>query len=156
MINQVTIVGRLTKTPELRYTPGGNAVTNFTVACNKPKKDGQDQGANFVECVTWGKNAENLCNYQKKGNLIGATGHIQSRSYEANDGKRVYVQEVLAERVQFLEFNGNSEGNSNTSEGAGSRYNRQAETNSNFTRVNDDPFANNGETIDISSDDLPF
>jgi len=150
MINNVTIVGRLTKTPELRITPNGNAVSNFTVACSKPKKDGQDQGANFVECVTWGKSAENLCNYQKKGNLIGVTGLIQSRSYEDNSGKRVYVQEVLAERIQFLEFNGNNSGNTNTS-----NSNRNANTGGN-TGVTDDPFQNQGDTVNFNDDDLPF
>jgi len=148
MINQVVVIGRLTKTPELKYTPGGHAVTSFTVACNKPKKDGQDQGANFVECVAWRQSAESLCNYQKKGNLIGVTGHIQSRSYEDNSGKKVYVQEVLAERIQFLEFNGNSQGNGNTS-------NQGNSSNTGYTRVDDDPF-NNGQTVDISDDDLPF
>lgn len=152
MINNVTIVGRLTKTPELRITPGGSSVTNFTVACSKPKKDGQDQGANFVECVAWSKSAENLCNYQKKGNLIGVTGLIQSRSYEDNSGKRVYVQEVLAERIQFLEFKGNNSGNTNTSNG-----NRNANTggNTGYTRVDDDPF-NNGDTVEFKDSDLPF
>lgn len=147
MINQTTIVGRLTKTPELRYTPAGNAVANFTVACDKPKKDGQDQGANFISCVTWGRSAENLCNYQKKGNLIGLTGYNQSRSYEDNGGKRVYVQEVVAERIQFLEP---KSGGGSSQQGSGQTGNQG------YTRVDDDPFQNNGETVDISDDDLPF
>lgn len=153
MINQTVLVGRIARDLVLRYTPQGTAVLNFTVACNRPKKDGQEQQADFINCVVFGRQAENLANFQKKGSLIGIAGRNQSRSYEDSDNKKVYVQEIVAERVQFLEFNGNSQGNDNT---PGNSYNRAAEQNSNFTRVNDDPFANNGETIDISSDDLPF
>jgi len=152
MINQSVLVGRIARDLVLRYTPSGTAVLNFTVACNKPKKDGQEQEADFLNCVTFGKQAENLANFQKKGSLIGITGRNQSRSYEGQDGKRVYVQEIVAERVQFLEFSGNGEGNTNTPR---DNYNRAAEQNSNYTRVDDDPY-NSGETIDIKDDDLPF
>ncbi|AGY47971.1 single-stranded DNA-binding protein [Bacillus phage poppyseed] len=136
MINQSIVVGRLTKTPELRYTPSGAAVTNFTVACNKPKKDGKDQGADFINCVAWNKQAENLCNYQTKGALIGVTGRTTTRSYEDNSGKKVYVQEILAQSIQFLEFRDNNGGNSNTS--------------------NQGTAFDEGETMDIQDDDLPF
>ncbi len=101
-----------------------------------------------LNVVTFGRQAENLANFQKKGSLIGVTGRNQSRSYEGQDGKRVYVQEIVAESIKFLEFNGNGQGNSNTSnQGNGS--------NQGYTRVDDDPF-NSGQTVDIQDDDLPF
>src|SRR5699024_1559851 len=113
MLNRVVIAGRLTKDPELRYTPNGVAVSNFTVATNRPFKNQQgDQEADFINCVAWRKPAENLAQYMSKGSLIGVDGRIQTRSYEGENGKRVYVTEVLAENVQFLEPSKNK-GNGN-------------------------------------------
>jgi single-strand binding protein len=104
MINRVVLVGRLTKDPELRYTPNGVAACTFTLAVNRPFTNQQgDRDADFINCVAWRGTAENLANYQKKGNLIGIDGRIQTRSYEGNDGKRRYIAEVIAESVQFLE-----------------------------------------------------
>jgi len=104
MLNRVVLVGRLTRDPDLRYTPSGVAVANFTVAANRPFKNQQgEQEADFINCVTWRKQAENLANYMRKGSLIGVDGRIQTRSYEGQDGKMVYVTEVLAESIQFLE-----------------------------------------------------
>lgn len=100
-LNRVVLCGRLTKDPELRYTPNGVAVANFTIAVNRPFS--KDNEADFINCVVWKRNAENLANYQKKGNLIGVDGRIQTRNFEGKDGKRVFVQEVVAEHIQFLE-----------------------------------------------------
>src|SRR5690625_681904 len=103
MLNRVVIVGRLTRDPDLRYTPNGVAVANFTVAANRPFTNQQgNREADFINCVVWRKPAENLANYMKKGNLIGVDGRLQSRSYEGQDGKTVYVTEVVADSVQFL------------------------------------------------------
>lgn len=103
-MNRVVLVGRLARDPELRYTPAGQAVASFTVAVNRPFKNQQgEQEADFINCVAWRKTAENLANYMKKGNLIGIEGRIQTRSYEGKDGKTVYVTEVVAENIQFLE-----------------------------------------------------
>ena len=104
MINRVVLVGRLTKDPELRYTPSGLAVVRFTVAVNR-QFQGQngEKEADFINCVAWRKQAENLANYQRKGNLIGVEGRIQTGSYEGQDGKRVYTTEVVADTIQFLE-----------------------------------------------------
>lgn len=122
-MNKVTLIGRLTKDPELKFTPGtGTAVANFTIAVDRrvPNKDGQRE-ADFISVVVWGKIAENTANYMSKGKLIAISGRIQARSYDAKDGTKRYVTEVVAEEVQFLEkmngtnsgqYNGNNEDNS--------------------------------------------
>ncbi|MCI1945865.1 single-stranded DNA-binding protein [Clostridium luticellarii] len=126
-MNKVVLIGRLTKDPELRFTPGmGKAVTTFTIAVDRRfSKDGQRE-ADFIPIVVWGKQAESTANYMSKGKLIGVSGRIQTRNYEAKDGSRRYVTEVIAEEVQFLEWgektssnfnNENPSGNSNKSKG---------------------------------------
>lgn len=106
-MNRTIIVGRLTRDPDLRYTPNGVAVANFTVAVNRPFKSKEgEQEADFINCVAWRKQAENLVNYMKKGSQIGVDGRLQSRSYEGQDGKKVFVTEILAESIQFLESKG--------------------------------------------------
>src|SRR5690554_4580061 len=110
ILNRTILVGRLTRDPELRYTPNGVAVANFTVAANRPFRNQQgEQEADFINCVTWRKSAENLANFMRKGSLIGVDGRIQTRSYENQDGRMVYVTEVLAENIQFLEPRGASQ-----------------------------------------------
>jgi single-strand DNA-binding protein len=104
MINRVVLVGRLTKDPELRYTPSGLAVVRFTVAVNRQfSNQSGEKEADFINCVAWRKQAENLANFQRKGNLVGVEGRIQTGSYEGQDGKRVYTTEVVADTIQFLE-----------------------------------------------------
>lgn len=145
MLNRAVLVGRLTKDVDLRYTPQGKAVGNFTVAVNRPFKNQQtnEYDADFINCVAWGKQAENLANYMKKGNQIGVDGRLQSRTYENNQGQTVFVTEVVADSVQFLEpKKSNSSSKPNSS-------NQQ-------TQQPNDPFANAGEPIDISDQDMPF
>ncbi|WP_078543479.1 single-stranded DNA-binding protein [Litchfieldia alkalitelluris] len=102
MINQVILVGRLTRDPEIRYTADGQAVANVTLAVNRNyKSQAGEIEADFVNCTLWRKTAENTANYCKKGSIIGVSGRIQTRSYE-NDGRRVYITEVLAESVKFM------------------------------------------------------
>jgi single-strand DNA-binding protein len=109
MINNVTLVGRLTKDVELRFTPAGKGVASGTLAVNRNFKNANgEQEADFINIVIWGKPAENTANFTKKGSLIGVTGRIQTRNYEGQDGKRVYVTEVVAEQVTFLEPKGNT------------------------------------------------
>ncbi len=104
MINQVTLVGRLTKEPELKRTSEGTPVTNVTLAVNRQFRNQNGViDADFVQCTLWKKTAENTARYCRKGFLIGITGRIQTRYYDNHDGKRVYVTEVLAESVTFLE-----------------------------------------------------
>lgn len=162
MMNRVVLVGRLTKDPELRYTPNGVPVATFTLAVNRSFTNQQgEREADFINCVVWRKPAENAANYLKKGSLAGVDGKVQTRNYEGQDGKRVYVTEILAESVQFLEprsqnSGGNSQGNTNTGGNSYNSNNGQQKQNNNYTRIEDDPFANNGKTVDISDDDLPF
>src|SRR5690554_6445137 len=101
MVNRVVLVGRLTKDPMLRKTQTGKSVTSFTVAINR--RFSQNDQADFVNCVAWEKTAEIVSQYARKGSLISLEGRIQSRSYDDKDGKRVYVQEVVAENIQLLE-----------------------------------------------------
>lgn len=144
-MNRVVLVGRLTKDPELRYTPNGVAVTNFTLAVNRNFTNQQgEREADFINIVVWNKRAENVAEYLKKGSLAGIDGRIQTRSYENNQGRRVYVTEVVAESVQFLEPKNASASRSNQLE--------DPEGNDYY----EDPFASDAEPIDISDDDLPF
>ena len=123
MINRVVLVGRLTKDPELRYTPSGIASVRFTIAVNRTftGQNGEKE-ADFINCVAWRKQAENLANFQRKGNLIGVEGRIQTGSYEGQDGKRVYTTDVVADAIQFLEprsAGGNQQAPSNQYGGGG-------------------------------------
>lgn len=104
-MNKVVLIGRLTKDPELKFTPGnGTAVSTFTLAVDRRgSKDGQKE-ADFISVVAWGKTAELVANYMSKGKLLGVSGRIQARSYDAKDGTKRYVTEVVAEEVQFLEW----------------------------------------------------
>lgn len=98
MINNVVLVGRIVREPELRYTPQNTAVATFTLAVNRRFKNAQgEREADFINCVIWRQPAENLANWAKKGALVGITGSIQVRNYENKDGQRVYVTEVLAD-----------------------------------------------------------
>ncbi len=115
MINRVVLVGRLTKDPELRYTPNGIASCRFTLAVNRAFKSEGEQQADFIQCVAWRKQAENLANFQRKGNLLGVEGRIQTGSYEGQDGKRVYTTDVVADSIQFLEHKNGSESAQNDS-----------------------------------------
>lgn len=104
MINRTVLVGRLTRDPELRRTAQGDAVTSFTLAVNRnyTSNDGQQQ-ADFINCIVWRKLAENVERYCSKGSLVGVDGRIQTRSYENNQGQRIYVTEIVCDSVQFLE-----------------------------------------------------
>jgi single-strand DNA-binding protein len=134
MMNRVVLVGRLTKDPELKYTPNGVAVATFTLAVNRQFKgpNGESE-ADFLNIVVWRKAAENVSNFLKKGSLAGVDGRIQIRTYE-QDGKRNYMTEIVADSVQFLERKNSEEA---------PRTNQPKE-----------PAYSGG--IDVSDDDLPF
>ena len=162
MMNRVVLVGRLTKDPELKYTPAGAAVATFTLAVNRTFTNQQgEREADYINCVVWRKAAESVANYLKKGSLAGVDGRLQTRNYEGNDGKRVYVTEVIAESVQFLEpKKGENQQQNNTQQAQqqnGNQYN-QNNQNSSRGKTNNfsNPFASDGKPIDISDDDLPF
>jgi single-strand DNA-binding protein len=160
-LNRVILIGRLTRDPELRYTPAGVAVTQFTLAVDRPfTSQGGEREADFIPVVTWRQLAETCANYLRKGRLAAVEGRIQVRNYENNEGKRVYVTEVIADNVRFLESanrdnNGGGGGQPMREEpsyGGGGRANNNNNSRSN----NQDPFSDDGKPIDISDDDLPF
>lgn len=124
MINNVVLVGRLVRDVDLKYTNSGKVATNFTLAVNRDFKN--EQGVNeadFISCAAFGKQAENMARFLGKGSLIGVEGRISTRSYQAKDGKTVYVTEVITSKVGFLESK--KQGNTNQ------------QTNSNFGDVTD-------------------
>ena len=130
MINNVVLVGRMTRDAELRYTPQNVAVATFTLAVNRTfKSQNGEREADFINVVMWRQQAENLANWAKKGSLIGVTGRIQTRSYDNQQGQRVYVTEVVAETFQMLESRNQQSSN--------------------------DTFGNDN-SMDIQDDDLPF
>jgi single-strand DNA-binding protein len=103
MINQVTLVGRLTRDPELKKTTEGTAVTHITLAVSRPFRNHNGEiETDFVPCTLWRKAAENTCQYCRKGTVVGITGRLQSRNYDNKEGKKVYVTEVVAETIRFL------------------------------------------------------
>lgn len=156
MMNRVTLVGRLTKNPDLRYTPAGVPVATFTLAVNRTFSNKQgEKEADFVNCVVWRKPAENVAQYLSKGKMAGVDGRLQTRSYEGQDGKRVYVTEVVAESVQFLEPKSGGGNNYQPPTDAPPSFGNESRG-GNYTKVDDDPFANGGQTIDIDDSDLPF
>lgn len=152
MLNRIILIGRLTRDPELRYTSSGVATASFTLAVDR-NFTGQngEREADFIPVVTWRQLAETCANYLRKGRLTAVEGRIQVRNYENNEGKRIYVTEVIADHVRFLESNRSNEqgsGNNSTS-GNGNGGSSQ-------NRSSGDPFSGDGKPIDISDDDLPF
>src|SRR5699024_1940389 len=139
-MNRFVGVGRLTKDVDLRYTGNGKAVANFSIAINRPFKNHQGENeADFINGVVWGKGAENLANYMKKGSQIGIDGRLQTRTYENNNGQTVVVTEVVADSVQFLESKG-------------SQTQQQPQQNQQQHQT----FGQAGESLEISDQDLPF
>ncbi|HGW5933177.1 TPA: single-stranded DNA-binding protein [Staphylococcus aureus] len=139
MLNRTVLVGRLTKDPEYRTTPNGVNVGTFTLAVNRTFTNAQgEREADFINVVVFKKQAENVKNYLSKGSLAGVDGRLQTRSYENKVGQRVFVTEVVADSVQFLEPKNNNQQNNQ-------QYNGQTQTSNN-------PFDNNADSIE----DLPF
>lgn len=103
MLNRVVLIGRLTKDPELRYTPNGIATAGFTLAVDRPFQKDKEKEADFIPVVTWRQLAELCANYLKKGRLAAVEGRMQVRSYKNKEGNSVYVTEVIADNVRFLE-----------------------------------------------------
>ena len=138
MLNNVVLVGRMTKDPELRCTPNNQAVATFSLAVNRNfKGQNGEREADFINCVIWRQQAENLVNWAKKGALIGITGRIQTRNYENQQGQRVYVTEVVAETFQLLE----------------SRKDREAGQSQGYSQPD---FTRQAESFSIDESDLPF
>lgn len=147
-MNQVNLTGRLTKDVEVRYTQSGKAVGSGTIAVTRRFKnaDGNTDG-DFIQYVVWGKSAEILSQYTSKGTLVALTGSWQTRSYEKDDGTRVYVNELNVENFDFLEKKSDSQQSAPKSQAPNPFANQG----------NQNKFAGSGNTeIDISAEDLPF
>ena len=168
MINNVVLVGRLTKDVELRYTPANQAVATFTLAVNRTFKNANgEREADFINIVIWRQAAENLANWAKKGALLGVTGRIQTRNYENPQGQRVYVTEVVADNFQMLEsrsardngqggggYTPSSQPNTANFGGNQSSQTQASAATPDFGR-DSDPFSG-GTPMNLSDDDLPF
>lgn len=149
MINRVILIGRMTKEPVLRKTQSGASITSFTVACDRRIKTEGQPTADFINCVCWNKVADNTAQFTHKGSLVGVEGRIQTRSYDDQSGKRVYITEVLADAVQFLEPKGTNSATNTPSYDAGNQgyQSDQVLQSNDFT---------SSDNLDIASDDLPF
>ena len=158
MINSICLVGRMTKDAELRYTPSNVAVATFTLAVNRNRKnENGERETDFINVVIWRQQAENLANWAKKGALIGVTGRIQTRSYDNQQGQRVYVTEVVAESFQLLESRTTREGQGNSFTDGNSHkspYQATAQATPNFAREENSFRASN--PLDIDDLTLPF
>ena len=150
-MNKVILIGRLTKDPELRRTPTDVSVVQFTIAVNRPfqQQNGERQ-ADFINCVAWRNQAENLAKYIKKGGQIAVEGSIQTRSYDDPNGVRRFVTEVIASQITFLESRRTDSGYNDLSQ---LEVPPMRENNS-FSQ--ESPFGDIKSNFDISSDDLPF
>ena len=167
MMNKVILIGRLTRDPELRRSNTGMAVCNFSVAVNRGfAGQNNEPQTDFINCVCFDKQAENLSRYMTKGRLISVDGRIQSRSYDNQEGKRVYVTEVVATNIQYLESKSATQGTTNNYSNNNS-YNNAPSSNdvtpfdfeqpsAPTVEVDNDPFASFGESVEISDNDLPF
>ena len=169
-MNKAILIGRLTRDPELRYTSSNRAVCQFTVAIDRPftnQASGQRE-ADFINVVAWDKTGENVGKYMTKGRLVAVEGRIQTRNYDNNEGQKVYVTEVVANNVQFLESRNATNNNSSfdsmpeppvekTPYDFGDDTEKEQATTPTMD-VNDekDPFASFGEQVEISDNDLPF
>ena len=178
-MNNVSLVGRLTKDPELRTASTGNSSVMFTLAVTRQFTNAAgEREADFINCVVWGKSAENLAKYCTKGSQIAVSGRIQTRNYDGQDGRKVYVTEVVANNITFLSPKGSNDGSTYTNQG---NYNNNYgapsfegnqnygpvpsfEEAQNYSNVNnqmgtdltEDPFKDFGSEVVLSDDDLPF
>ena len=181
-MNNVSLVGRLTKDPELRTISSGNTTCSFTVAVNRQFTNANgEREADFINCVVWGKQAENLCKYCTKGSQIAVTGRIQTRNYDGQDGRKVYVTEVVATNISFLSSKSGDGSSYNSNQGNFNNYNgdfNNAPNHNNYGQepsfedvqnsvngnneslpaadLSEDPFKDFGSEVVLSDDDLPF
>ncbi len=157
-MNKAFLIGRLTRDPELRYSSSNAAIVNFSIAIDRQYTNSQGtRDTDFINIVAFQKQAENIKKYITKGSLVAVDGRIQTRSYDDKDGKRVYVTEVVADRVQFLDTKG-SNSNVATSDNAEKEVSPAdfQEDAVKETNVSDDVFADFGNSIEISDDDIAF
>ncbi|QEG13504.1 putative single stranded DNA-binding protein [Bacillus phage vB_BspS_SplendidRed] len=155
-MNSVNLVGRLTADPDMRYTQQGAAVASFTIAVRRRFKN-QSTGeydSDFIRCQAWKNTAEVIANNFSKGRMIGVAGTWRTGSFDGQDGKKVYTNDCIVEYITFIDSSGasgGSEGRGNTNRQGGNQNASEGKGNDDF-----DPFQNNGRTIDIDDDSLPF
>lgn len=101
-MNKIILIGRLTKDPDLRYTQNGKAVCSFTLAVDRPYTNQEEKEADFINIVVWNKSGENAAKYLVKGRQAAVEGRLQIRTYDGDDGKKRWVTEVVADRVEFI------------------------------------------------------
>mgnify|MGYP002868225563 CR=1 FL=1 len=160
-MNKVFLIGRLSRDPELRHTTSGTAVCQINVAISRRMGAGREPETDFINVVVWDKQAENVSKYLAKGRQVAVEGRIQTRNYDNNEGKKVYVTEVVATNVEFL---GSASDSSRTPSSMPEENpfdfdgnNGITETQTNETAsIDNDPFASFGEKVEISDSDLPF
>ncbi len=144
-MNKVCLIGRATKNIEIRYTQNNVAVSQFTLAVTRKFKNANgDYESDFINCVAYKSTAELLSKYVKKGDLLGVEGRIQTRNYENEEGKRVYITEIVVDSIDFLQSKGNST--------------KQEEKPLEETKkgLSDDVFSDFGSSIEITDDDIAF
>lgn len=145
MLNSVALTGRLTNDVDLRYTQSGTAVGSFTIAVDRQFRSANgNRETDFISCAIWRKSAENLAKFTHKGSLIGVEGHVQTRTYDNAQGNKVYVTEVIVENFALLEPRQTSQ------------ESQQRSANNPAAVSQGNGFANNGQPVDVSDDDLPF
>lgn len=152
-MNKVFLIGRLSRDPELRHTSNNTPVCQINMAISRPVSQGKDPETDFINVVVWNKQAENLVKYVKKGNQIAIEGRIQTRSYDNEEGKKVYITEVLANHVEFIGSNSNKT-NDNQTQVQDNKTSYTVEEIDNIPI--DDPFSNFGQRVEIDDSQLPF
>lgn len=150
-MNKVLLIGRLSRDPELRHTSNNTPFCQINVAISRPVGQGKEPETDFINVVVWNKQAENLVKYVKKGNQIAIEGRIQTRSYDNEEGKKVYVTEVLANHVEFIGNNSNKTNDNQTQ----TRDNKTSYTAEEIDNI-DDPYDNFGKRVEVTDDMLPF
>lgn len=162
-MNKVILIGRLARDPELRTTPSNLSVATFSIAVSRPflPQNGGTPETDFINCVVWRRQAENLAKYCRKGSQIAIEGRIQTRNYTAQDGSKRYVTEVMCDNITFLGSKADNSGNpatfvSNEATSYQPPMDNYREASMPTTDISEDPFKDFGEEITLSDDDLPF
>ena len=150
-MNKVFLIGRLSRDPELRHTSNSTPFCQINVAISRPVGQGKEPETDFINVVVWNKQAENLVKHVKKGNQIAIEGRIQTRSYDNEEGKKVYVTEVLANHVEFIGNNSNKTNDNQIQ----TRDNKTSYTAEEIDNI-DDPYDNFGKRVEVTDDMLPF
>ena len=154
-MNKVILIGRLARDPEMRSTMSGSSVTRFTIAVTRTYQDQNgERGADFINCVAWRKQAENIAKYCVTGTQVAVEGRIQTGSYDAQDGSKRYTTDIICDNVTFLGTKGDSLNKEN---------NYSSNTNDHYSTsdiptsdISEDPYKDFGEEIALTDDDLPF